>query len=217
MSSRECVTIAFDGPDGVGKTTQLELFSEFLKAENYRVHTTRSSGGTEIGEKLREVSLCNSPRPAETDMHISLAMGYALGGDLKQKRLSNDFILIDRSPLSIVAYNAFGSQMEEPEEGIKACDKMLEVFDIDVLIVFNATRHILEQRLKERKNYTQNDYFEQQGSEYLKRVCTGYKEGVKHVKEKFSDRIGLVEIDANPPINSVQEQIRAKVNTLLND
>ena len=57
--------IAIDGPDGSGKTTQLTLLKEWLKKKGYKIHSTRASGGTPIGEELRKASLSNTDRSAE--------------------------------------------------------------------------------------------------------------------------------------------------------
>ncbi len=48
--------IVIDGPDGCGKTVQLELLSTYLKNEGVRVIQTIDPGGTKIGEKRRNFS-----------------------------------------------------------------------------------------------------------------------------------------------------------------
>ena len=65
------LVVAFEGPDGVGKSTQLALASEELVENGWAVHATRNLGGTPIGEDLRKVMLSEHERPAETDFHLS--------------------------------------------------------------------------------------------------------------------------------------------------
>lgn len=49
--------ITFEGPDGSGKTTQLELLAGHLRRRGYTVRCTREPGGTELGDKIRELLL----------------------------------------------------------------------------------------------------------------------------------------------------------------
>ena len=80
--------IAFDGPDGVGKTTQVKIAADFLSKFS-DTHVTRAAGGTPIGEELRKVSLGDKPRSPEVNVYLSLAMHTALGQDIsKSHRLS---------------------------------------------------------------------------------------------------------------------------------
>jgi dTMP kinase len=51
------VFVTFEGLDGSGKTTQVELLRKHLEAEGREVVTTREPGGTELGEHLRDAVL----------------------------------------------------------------------------------------------------------------------------------------------------------------
>ena len=51
------IFITMEGPDGSGKTTQIQLLSEFLKEQGYEVLITREPGGTPISEAVRELLL----------------------------------------------------------------------------------------------------------------------------------------------------------------
>jgi dTMP kinase len=54
------VFVTFEGADGSGKSTQAELLREALAAEGREVVLTREPGGTELGERARELVL-NGP------------------------------------------------------------------------------------------------------------------------------------------------------------
>ena len=45
--------ITFEGPDGCGKTTQIERLKNFLTSKGYEVVLTREPGGTHTSEKIR--------------------------------------------------------------------------------------------------------------------------------------------------------------------
>jgi dTMP kinase len=49
--------VTFEGLDGSGKTTQQRLVAELLRADGLEVVETREPGGTELGERVRELVL----------------------------------------------------------------------------------------------------------------------------------------------------------------
>jgi len=59
--------ITFEGPDGSGKTTQIQLLAHYLQGSlGHRVMVTREPGGTVVGSKLRHLLLDwgeNLPNP----------------------------------------------------------------------------------------------------------------------------------------------------------
>ena len=53
----EGIFITMEGPDGSGKTTQIELLKKYLESRGYDIIIAREPGGTAIGEAIREVIL----------------------------------------------------------------------------------------------------------------------------------------------------------------
>ena len=49
--------VTFEGVDGSGKSTQAQLLAEWLRSEGREVALTREPGGTEAGERIREILL----------------------------------------------------------------------------------------------------------------------------------------------------------------
>jgi dTMP kinase len=47
--------VTFEGPEGAGKTTQIERLAQVLGQRGYAVKVTREPGGTRLGERLREL------------------------------------------------------------------------------------------------------------------------------------------------------------------
>src|SRR3989344_6604308 len=146
MPEKTGFVISLDGPDGVGKSSQVDLLAGYLTNQGQTVHKTRTSGGTPIGEELRKVSLSKISRPARTDMYISLAMAEALGEDIKIRKAKGETIIIDRSPLAIVAYNGYGSEMANKQDALDACEAVAEHLQIDLLIYLTAAQNILDER-----------------------------------------------------------------------
>lgn len=202
--------VAFDGPDGVGKTVQVKLAAEYLEKQGKKIHTTRASGGTPIGEELRAVSLSPTERPPEVDVYISLAMQTALGFDLKERTGQDTICLVDRSPLAVIAYNVVGSELPDPKQGFEACRQLLQLWNIDLLIIFTASQETVNQRRQIRSTtdaVQSNNYFENQDEAYHARVRQGYEQAVQYVKDHPEWGITLVEIDATPSIEEVHESV----------
>lgn len=164
--------IVIDGPDGAGKTTQVQLLADYLTAHGHRVHITRASGGTPIGEELRKASLSAHDRRPETDLYISLAMHTELGHDLQERRQAGETIIVDRSPLALIAYNTYGSQLPDQQMGIESCKQLLQLWQVDHLVFMDAPQGLLDDR---RHNRGHHDYFETQGAAFHHRVRQGYE------------------------------------------
>lgn len=49
--------ISFEGGDGAGKTTQVEMLAQYLRSHGYDVVTTREPGGTPVGQEIRRLLL----------------------------------------------------------------------------------------------------------------------------------------------------------------
>ena len=49
--------ITFEGADGSGKTTQIELIKKQLEEQGYEILLTREPGGSDLGNKIREILL----------------------------------------------------------------------------------------------------------------------------------------------------------------
>ena len=49
--------ITFEGTEGVGKSTQIQLLKEYLQTINIDAIVTHEPGGTNVGERIREILL----------------------------------------------------------------------------------------------------------------------------------------------------------------
>jgi dTMP kinase len=196
--------IVIDGPDGVGKTTQVHLLAAALAEQGVDVHVTRASGGTPIGEELRKASLSLHPRRPETDVYISLAMHTELGHDLQSRKASGQTVIVDRSPLAILGYNLYGAQLGNRTLADEACATMLQLWQTDVFVYMDAPQRVLDERRHLRGN---TDYFENQDSEFHHRVRTGYEEGLELLKSNPGYARTVVEINGTDDEQSVHQQI----------
>ena len=60
------IFISMEGPDGSGKSTQIELLKKYFSEKGYEIVITREPGGTKISEAIREIIL----NKEYTEMHF---------------------------------------------------------------------------------------------------------------------------------------------------
>jgi dTMP kinase len=196
MSDKKGLIIYFDGPDGVGKTTQLKLVADSLRSDEHEVFETRAVGGTPIGELLRTALVSDTDRPPETDLYTALASQYALATDAIKRRNQGQIVLIDRSPLSIIGYQVFGDGLDT-KKGHTAAQELLDLFQPDLIIVYTADTEQLNQRRTHRNDHISVDHFESKPLEYHRRVTEGFAEAAEHFKAEV--------VDGSAPIELVRE------------
>src|SRR5258708_5597376 len=106
---------SFDGVDGVGKSTQIDLFSQWLRQLGHDVVTCRDPGGTELGEAVRELLLqrhdLNIGRMAE--MLLYMASRAQLVEQVIQPALAaGKTVVSDRFLLANVVYQGHAGGLD---------------------------------------------------------------------------------------------------------
>jgi dTMP kinase len=110
------VFIAFEGGDGAGKSTQVALLAEALRARGRTVTVTRQPGGTTLGAAIRDLVLHGdhvSPRAeallfaADKAHHVDELVRPALA--------RGEVVLTDRYTDSSVAYQGAGRDLGADE------------------------------------------------------------------------------------------------------
>ncbi len=195
----------FEGIDGAGKTTQLQMALEALEADDWPVFPTRNMGGTPIGEALRAVILSDLERPPLTDFYASLAIQEPLIAVINQAREEDKIVLMDRGPLSLAAYQIYGGGIDA-SLGWRHVESGMDRIKPDRVILYDADPDIALARV--RNPSKQSDYFESKPLDYFRRVAEGFKEAA----ERYG---GVVTLDAAQPIAAVHELTMSAINELL--
>jgi len=194
--------ITFEGIEGVGKSTQINLILEWLISKGYSTKLLREPGSTNFGEKIRELLLS---KESNISAHTELLLMFAARSEMINKHLigsTNDFILCDRYYHASIAYQGYGRKLplELIDQLIKGINcpipDLTIIYDLDVKTGFK------------RKSNDVIDRIESSGTNFFENVRNGYKEIAKNRAE--------VEIlDASQPIELISQQTKSLVERLL--
>ena len=108
--------ITFEGPEGGGKTTQIQLLQQRLAAAGYPVVATREPGGTAIGNAIRSVLLdsANTGMGARTEaLLFNAARAQLVDEVIKPALQAGQIVLCDRYADSTVAYQGYGRKLNQ--------------------------------------------------------------------------------------------------------
>ncbi len=104
------VFFSFEGPDGSGKSTQIALLADHLRAAGYSVLLTRDPGGTPIGDQIRNVlhDVANTEMVSEAEILLYSASRAQLVGQVIRPALAQGrIVLSDRYADSTIAYQGY--------------------------------------------------------------------------------------------------------------
>ncbi|MBT4767421.1 MAG: dTMP kinase [Phycisphaerae bacterium] len=200
--------IAFEGPDGSGKSTQMARLAKFARSHGLTVVEVREPGGTSVGEQIRGVLL----DPANTDMTVlcEMMLYMASRSQLVEQIVApaldrGDLVLADRFVASTCAYQgtAGGLVMRE----------ILEVAAVatghrmpDLNVIFDVDEATAAKRLNPLL-----DRMEQKGAEFHRRVRDGYQ------KLASEDPRHFILIDATLDEDTVYEAAMKAIEVSLSD
>jgi dTMP kinase len=107
--------ITFEGPDGSGKSTQIELVAAYLRQQGYQVYCTREPGGTSIGNQIRDVlhDVDNTEMTSRAEILLYSASRAQLVQQIILPHLAEGcIVLCDRYADSTYAYQGYGRQLD---------------------------------------------------------------------------------------------------------
>ncbi|MFD3158635.1 dTMP kinase [Haloimpatiens sp. FM7330] len=199
--------ITLEGPDGSGKTTQIQLLEEYLKQKGFEIIKTREPGGTPISEKIRNIILDN--RNTEmSDMCEALlyaaSRAQLVNEIIKPSIEEGKIVICDRFVLSSIVYQGIGRELGI--EKIKYINQAaLEGLEPDLTIMLTIP---YEEGLKRKYKQKTLDRLENSGNKFHEKVFNGYLDISKNY-----DKIKLV--NANKNVKEVHNQIVEIVDSLI--
>jgi len=195
--------ISFEGIEGVGKSTQINLLKDWLNNKGLSTVLYREPGSTETSEKIRELLLSN-------DLNLSdeseLLLMFAARAQLVSEKINNnedDVILFDRYYDASIAYQGHGRSLSL--DLIKNLIQFTNCPEPNLTILLDLD---IEEGFK-RKSGDVIDRIESSGIEFFNRVREGYKQ----IAKSQSHRVKL--INANQDSSAIHNQIIDFVNQIL--
>ena len=183
--------ITFEGADGCGKTTQLNLIADYLK-QSRDVVITREPGAKGLGEKLREILLNYDEEIApRCESFLFLAdRAQHIEQIVKPAVLEGKIVLCDRHTDSTVAYQGYGRGLNLNE--INYLNNLATGgLKPDLTVVFDVDIETSMARVGSEK-----DRMETSGTEFFNRVRNGYLEIAKQEPERVKVLNAAKSIDA---------------------
>ena len=205
------IFITMEGPDGAGKSTQIDLLRGYLLEKGYDIIVCREPGGTIISEAIRKVILNKDFKNMGhmTELLLYAAARAQLVEEVIQPALEQGKVVIcDRFIESSAVYQGIARGM--------GVDLVYEINqfavgdtmpDITILLDIDAKTGI-----GRKKQQAELDRMESEKLEFHKKVVEGYR----LLAERDKNR--MVKIDGRSSIEEIHRQIKGAVNnTLLRD
>lgn len=194
------IFIVMEGPDGSGKSTQIELLKEYLKEQGHEIIVTREPGGTVIGEEIRDIILNPSHKAMSdvTEMLLYAASRAQLMSEVIGPALEEGKIVIsDRFVDSSIVYQGIARGL-----GIETVSNIngpgIGIYKPDCIFFIDISE---EEGLRRKKEQKKLDRMEQESIDFHHMVSEGYR-------RVLSDRDEVVYIDGVDTVEHIQNQIR---------
>jgi dTMP kinase len=171
--------ITFEGTEGCGKSTQIALLAERLRALGQRVRTLREPGGTLIGEEIRHTlkhSEHNHAMTAEAELLLMNASRAQIVREVIRPALAaGEMVLCDRFYDSTTAYQGYGRELD--------LEKVKSVIDFavggtkpDLTLFLHVPAEVSAERLRSRQSTLGfvRDRIEEADRKFFERVAHGY-------------------------------------------
>ena len=203
MEMSKGIFISIEGPDGSGKSTQIENIKEYFRDRGIDYVFTREPGGTPIGERIREIILDNA---CEEMDYMTEAMLYAaaraqnVAQNIRPALEAGKVVICDRFVDSSIAYQGYGRKLGEAVAIINGYAIAECVPDITFLMK-------LDPRIgRSRIDEASYDRLEHEKVAFHLEVYKGYLE----LEKRYPDRI--FGVDASKSIEEIKEAIYKKLD-----
>jgi dTMP kinase len=206
--------ITFEGTEGCGKSTQVELLARQLRSLGHRVRVLREPGGTPIGEEIRHTlkhSQNNAAMTPEAELLLMNASRAQLVREIIRPALANgEIVVCDRFYDSTTAYQGYGRELD--------LSLVKSVIDFavgdtrpDLTLLLQVPPEVSAERLRSRQSTLPfaRDRIEEADQKFFARVAEGYQA----LAAAETNRIRVV--DSAGPVENVSAKIWEIIQPIL--
>ncbi len=198
--------IAFEGPDGSGKSTQARRLAAWLRARGYPVTETHEPGGTSLGDRVRDIILDPGGPPATalaTSFLLSASRTQLVEEVIQPALARAEIVIADRYADSTIAYQSWGGGV--PIDLIRQLTAIATGgLRPDLVVYVDVPAEVGMARVQARGKANRLDA---EALEFHRRVRTGYQTLIDQEPDRWAP------IDGTQSCEEVERRIRAAVLT----
>jgi dTMP kinase len=200
--------IAFEGVEGAGKGTQLSRAEEYLRAQGHDVLVTREPGGTDTGERIRQVLL--DPTTGKLDpraeaLLFAASRAQTVSHVIRPGLAEGKVVISDRYVDSSLAYQGWARGLGEPDVlslNVWATQGLFP--DLVILLHVEPERGLL-------RSTASPDRMELEGQDFHAKVSDAYL----RIAEEHPERFVVVDAEVSP--DEVFAQVREALDKALRE
>tara|TARA_B100001063_G_C16757032_1_gene553730 strand:- start:1767 stop:2381 length:615 start_codon:yes stop_codon:yes gene_type:complete len=199
--------ISFEGIEGSGKSSLIKSLKNYYKNHALDVFFTKEPGGTELGEKIREI-LLDPTSEIDPSSELFLLMAdrvHHVKNKINPNLNENKIVFCDRYIDSTIAYQGGGRDLDDKD--IEGMIKMLKLPIPDLTILLDVPVETGLMRAKERSEL---DRFEKEDIDFHKKIRQSYL----NLQKKYPDRIIIfnASMNENDVFKEVLNYIKSKID-----
>jgi dTMP kinase len=193
---KEIKFISFEGIDGSGKTTQSKMLADYLNKNNVKTLWTREPGGTQVGERIREI-LANNELDNISDLFLIMAgRNEHIKNLIKPSIETGHVVICDRFVDSSATYQETESLTMDMIYDLHA--KYLENFMPSITFYIDVSYENAHSRIACRKG---NDRYDNLGEKFFIKSQKNYEK----ILEKFPQR--FIKINGDKELEEIHRDI----------
>ena len=184
--------ITFEGIDGSGKSTQIQMLEHEFNKLGVKYKTFREPGGTELSEKIREILLDKENieliSTAES-LLFAAARAQLTAEQINPAIEKGEFVICDRFTDSTIAYQGYGRGLD-----IKQLEEINYIATAGLTPDITFILDISPEAAAVRMEAEASDRMEETGVDFFRRIRGGYRQ----IKEQNPNRYRLINGEQSP-------------------
>ena len=205
--------ITFEGGEGSGKTTQIDLLKSYLISKKYDVVTTREPGGTNEGESIRKFLVSGSKKawdPFSEALIFNALRRQHINKVITPSLNEGKIVICDRFFDSTIVYQGIAGSIQKSVL-IKLHKDFCYNLCPDITFFLNLDPETGLNRSNNRNLNKNENRFESFGLDYHKRVSKGFNQlCIKSIKR-------IIKIDGSQEIQKISDDIIFSLSLLINN